>query len=274
MSPKAYLQSLDATRRRSRRRASRSTPNHWRTWCNVHIYMWRHGLLARGPRRRTRGPLRSAKLRRAVLSARRFDDVATSCGATEFLAEITNSPDEYGEWGYFLTIFGTPSDGRAVGLAARRHRINLHCFVLGEVRSLLTPAFPGAEPATSSRGSTAGLCFEAEEGNGSRWCDHCCPMPRRRGDPVPRRSFTATSPPGSRRADTDVDAVQAAFRTIELAYEGLAPARDVRRPAASLRDLVRDRTGASGRRALHAHDERCRRPLRRRTSRGWAAPTT
>ncbi len=158
----AYLQSLDGTQR-----AVAILPvdsDQWRTWCNVHIYMWRHGVLLEDLDAGRRAAALS--LVRASLSARGFDDVRDLMRCNEFLAEITNSPDEYGEWAYFLTIFGTPSADEPWGWQLDGHHINLHCFVLGD-QVALTPAFLGAEPCHIKSGAFAGLrVFEAEAQNG------------------------------------------------------------------------------------------------------------
>ena len=41
---RAFLDSLDDARR-GRRHCLPIDSEQWRTWCNVHIYMWRHGVL-------------------------------------------------------------------------------------------------------------------------------------------------------------------------------------------------------------------------------------
>ena len=38
----------------------------------------------------------------------------------ELLAELTGDHEAFGEWPYFVSIFGEPSGDRAVGLADRR----------------------------------------------------------------------------------------------------------------------------------------------------------
>jgi len=102
----AFLASLDG-----QQRAAVTFPvdaDEWREWCNVHIYLMRHGLLLEdlAPTQR----FAALELLRASLSDRGFDDVRDVMRFNEVLAEITGSVDEYGEWLYFLSIFGTPSD--------------------------------------------------------------------------------------------------------------------------------------------------------------------
>ena len=159
---RAFLDSLDGA---SRSKACLPIGSEqWRTWCNVHIYMWRHGVLLEDlkPSQRDAG----LALIRSSLSTRGFADVRDLMRCNEFLAEITNSPDEYGEWAYFLTIFGTPSNDEPWGWQLDGHHINLHCFVVGD-QMVLTPAFLGAEPCHIKTGQLTGLrVFEAEERNG------------------------------------------------------------------------------------------------------------
>ncbi len=158
----AFLDSLDSA---SRSKACLPIGSeHWRTWCNVHIYMWRHGVLLEDLSATQRDA--GLALIRSSLSTRGFSDVRDLMRCNEFLAEITNSPDEYGEWAYFLTIFGTPSNDEPWGWQLDGHHINLHCFVLGD-QMVLTPAFLGAEPCHIKSGQFTGLrVFEAEERNG------------------------------------------------------------------------------------------------------------
>ena len=84
----AYLQSLDAARR-----DAASLPvdaDEWRTWCNVHIYMWRHGLLLEDLDAAQRSA--ALGLLRASLSARGFDDVRDVMRFNEVLRRDHRQP--------------------------------------------------------------------------------------------------------------------------------------------------------------------------------------
>jgi hypothetical protein len=136
----------------------------FRRWCNVHIYLMRHGLLLED----LTEPQRAAALElvRASLSARGFGDVRDVMRFNEVLAEITGSVDEYGEWLYFLSIFGTPSPTEPWGWQLDGHHLNLHCFVLGD-QVVMTPAFLGSEPCVATTGRYAGMrVFDDEERRG------------------------------------------------------------------------------------------------------------
>jgi hypothetical protein len=147
----AFLETLTTTQR-----AAVTLPidsDAWRRWCNVHIYLMRHGLLLEDLDQRQReGAL---GLIRACTSARGFDNHRNVMRLNEHLAEITESPDEYGEWAYFISIFGTPSDDQPWGWQLDGHHLNVHCFMLGD-QMVMTPAFLGAEPCHAKSGRYAG----------------------------------------------------------------------------------------------------------------------
>ena len=46
------------------------------------------------------------------------------------LREITGRPDEFGEWFYWLSIFGEPSATEPWGFQFDGHHVNLNCFVI------------------------------------------------------------------------------------------------------------------------------------------------
>jgi Protein of unknown function (DUF3500) len=158
----AFLAALDPTQRQAVTFPVDS--DNWRRWSNVHIYLMRHGLLLEDldPRQR----IIALDLLRATLSARGFDEVRTVMRFNEVLAGITDSRDEYGEWAYFLSMFGVPSEDEPWGWQLDGHHLNLHCFVLGD-QVVLTPAFLGTEPCQVRSGPHAGLrAFDAETRNG------------------------------------------------------------------------------------------------------------
>ncbi len=154
----AFLATLDDAQRRTVTFPVDS--DEWRRWCNVHIYLFRHGLLLED----LTAPQRQAALEliRASFSIRGFDTVRDVMRFNEVLADISGSPDEYGEWAYFLSIFGIPSPDEPWGWQLDGHHLNLHCFVLGD-QLVMTPAFLGAEPCHVTSGPFAGARIFAEE---------------------------------------------------------------------------------------------------------------
>jgi hypothetical protein len=212
----AFLAALDTAQRRAV-----SFPidaDEFRQWCNVHIYLFRHGLLlddlAELPRQA------ALDVVRASLSARGFDNVRDVMRFNEVLAEITGSLDEYGEWLYFLSIFGTPSEDEPWGWQLDGHHLNLHCFVLGD-QMVMTPAFLGAEPCRALTGRYAGLTiFEDEERRGLEMVRSLSDEQARQAILYP--SIMSTELPPERSVPIDGQMMACAFQdNRRLDYEGL-----------------------------------------------------
>lgn len=84
----------------------------------------------------------------------------------EHVLEITSKTEEYGEWFYWVSIFGTPSPEQPWGWQIDGHHLNVNCFVLGD-QLVLTPGFMGSEPVLARSGKYAGTrVFAAEEEQG------------------------------------------------------------------------------------------------------------
>jgi hypothetical protein len=137
----------------------------WRRWNNTHPFILRHGLLLEtldGQQRE-----RALDLVRASLSQAGFQTARDVMRLNQTVGEITGSWDEYGEWLYWLSVFGTPSVDQPWGWQVDGHHLNLNCFVLGD-QMVLAPMFMGAEPTWAPPGTTyAGTrVFEAEEQGG------------------------------------------------------------------------------------------------------------
>ena len=58
---------------------------------------------------------------------------------------VSGSPDEFGEWPYFVSIFGYPGAGEPWGWQLDGHHLNVNCAVLDD-QIVLTPTFMGSEP--------------------------------------------------------------------------------------------------------------------------------
>ena len=166
----------------------------WRTWCNVHIYLRRHGLLLDDLRPGQRAA--ALELVRASLSARGFDDVRDVMRFNEVLREITGSDDEYGEWMYFLSIFGTPSTTEPWGWQLDGHHLNLHCFVLGRPDGA-HPGLPRRRAVPRGVRSHAGLrVFDAEEREAWPSCARSRPSRPDGPSSIPRSSAPTCHPSG------------------------------------------------------------------------------
>jgi hypothetical protein len=212
----AFLAALDPTQRDTV--TFPVDADEWRRWCNVHIYLMRHGLLLEDLAERQRNA--ALDLLRASFSARGFENVRDVMRFNEVLAEITASFDEYGEWAYFLSIFGTPSEDEPWGWQLDGHHLNLHCFVLGD-QMVMTPAFLGAEPCHAVSGRYAGLrVFDDEERHGLAMVRSLSAAQARQAILYP--SIMSTDVPPERAVPIDGQMMACAFQdNRRLEYEGL-----------------------------------------------------
>ena len=80
----------------------------------------------------------------------------------EHLAELTGLPDEFGEFFYWISVFGTPSSNAPWGFQIDGHHCNINCFVAGD-RMVLTPMLLGSEPVTAELGKYKGTTVLREE---------------------------------------------------------------------------------------------------------------
>lgn len=136
----------------------------WRAWSNIHVYTLRHGVLlnACSASQRERG----LDVLRATLSLSGFQSARDVMRLNDALAELTGRPEEYGEWYYWLSVFGQPSSTEPWGWQIDGHHLAINCFVLGE-QVVMTPAFMGSEPTAVETGRHAGTrVFAAEEARG------------------------------------------------------------------------------------------------------------
>ena len=136
----------------------------WRTWINVHMNHFRHGLMLED----LATDLRRLALRivEATLSARGYDQARTIMRINQLLAELSGDAEAFGEWPYFVSIFGTPADDLPWGWQIDGHHLCLNALVL-DGRLVLTPAFMGAEPRDVDSGALAGtFLFGPEEAAG------------------------------------------------------------------------------------------------------------
>lgn len=132
-----------------------------RMWFNIHPNVMRHGLMLAdlAPRQREA----ALRLMQATLSARGFAQARDIMRLNHMLIEITGRTDEYNEWFYFVTLFGTPSADAPWGWQVDGHHLCLNFFVLGD-QLVCTPSFMGSEPCSAAHGPLAGTAvFVPEE---------------------------------------------------------------------------------------------------------------
>ena len=135
-------------------------PN-WLRWNNTHPFILRHGTLLESLDDEQRQ--RALDLLAATFSTDGMQSARDIMRLNYTIGEITEQWDEYGEWVYWLSLFGTPSENQPWGWQIDGHHLNVNCLVLGD-ELVITPMFMGSEPTTAPFGKYAGTrVFEAEE---------------------------------------------------------------------------------------------------------------
>ncbi len=153
-----FIASLDAAQS-----AAVSFPVHsevWRHWSNIHRNVMRHGLCFAELTGRQR-ELAYAVMR-AGLGARAYDTARNAMRLNEHLADLTGLPEEFGEFFYWISIFGVPSPDQPWGWQIDGHHCNINCFVLGD-QMVLTPMLLGSEPVLAESGKYKGTTVLREE---------------------------------------------------------------------------------------------------------------
>lgn len=136
----------------------------WRTWSNIHPYLMRHGVSLRNLNDAQRDA--ALTLVRESLSVSGFVTARDVMKLNEHIRELTGRSEEYGEWYYWLSVFGTPSETQPWGWQIDGHHLIINCFVLGD-QIVLTPQFLGSEPVVAASGKYQGTrVFHAEEAAG------------------------------------------------------------------------------------------------------------
>ena len=139
------------------------TDDEWRRWANVHRYV-RQGVAFRDMDERQRGL--AIGLLQASLSAKGLKLSRDIMHLNETLAELTQRPDEYGEYLYWITVMGTPSATEPWGWQLDGHHLIINYFVMGD-QVVMTPTFMGSEPVFAESGKYKGtriLDAEREKG--------------------------------------------------------------------------------------------------------------
>ena len=136
----------------------------WRSWSNVHPWLMRRGVCLADLDGNQRE--RALSLLREAMSIAGFRTARDIMRLNEHVLEITGKGEEYSEWFYWVSIFGTPSPEQPWGWQIDGHHLNVNCFVLGD-QLVLTPGFMGSEPVLARSGKYSGTrVFAAEEEQG------------------------------------------------------------------------------------------------------------
>src|SRR5215831_8652581 len=85
----------------------------WQRWSNVHAFIMRHGLLLENLDSRMQE--NALEVMHSALSERGYATARDIMKLNYTIGEITQRWNEYGEWLYWLSIFGQPSPDRPWG---------------------------------------------------------------------------------------------------------------------------------------------------------------
>ncbi|HKS87472.1 MAG TPA: DUF3500 domain-containing protein [Pseudolabrys sp.] len=148
----------------------------WRRWSNIHRNLMRHGLCLSELTDTQRNL--AYDLLRAGTGARAYETARDAMRLNEHLAELTGLPEEFGEYFYWLSIFGDPSTHAPWGWQIDGHHCNINCFVMGD-QIVLTPMLLGSEPVRAESGIYKGTSvLQEEEAKGWAFMDALMPAQR------------------------------------------------------------------------------------------------
>ena len=155
---RAFLQSLDAAQKDEV--LFPVDDIEWRKWANQANY-YRDGLWFE----RMSEAQRSAafNLLAASLSAKGLKLTRDAMNLNATLGELNNNDfAKYGEWKYWLSIMGEPSETEPWGWQLDGHHLIINYVVIGD-QVVMTPAFWGAEPTVAEAGKFKGTVVLTEE---------------------------------------------------------------------------------------------------------------
>lgn len=136
----------------------------WRSWSNVHPFLMRHGQLIESLD--DAGREAALNLVRTTLSPSGFETARNIMRLNETIREITGSDEEYGEWLYWMSLMGEPSNDEPWGWQIDGHHLIINAVLLNG-QLVATPAFMGTEPVTADAGKYEGTTvFREEESRG------------------------------------------------------------------------------------------------------------
>jgi Protein of unknown function (DUF3500) len=155
---RAFLGSFSAIERAAARYPINGVE--WREWNNESRWMLRHGIcfedMTEGQKELGLGLLR------ASLSEEGFTSVQSGMRLNYTLGEEWTHPEVFGEWCYWLAIFGEPSETEPWGWQLDGHHLNVSCLVLGD-QIVMTPFFLGCEPSYAKAGRYQGTSLFVPE---------------------------------------------------------------------------------------------------------------
>jgi hypothetical protein len=132
----------------------------WRKWMNQHFYV-RQGTsfleMSEAQREAAFGLLR------ASLSAKGLQQTRDIMRLNHTLGELNHDDfEQYGEWRYYITVMGEPSEREPWGWQLDGHHAIVNYFVLGD-QVVMTPFFAGSEPVVATSGRFKGTSVLQDE---------------------------------------------------------------------------------------------------------------
>jgi hypothetical protein len=194
------------------------TSDAWRRWWNIHPFLMRHGLLLED----LAEPKRAAALRllEQTLSPSGYRTARDIMRLNHTVGEITGSWTEYGEWVYFISLFGQPSEHEPWGWQIDGHHLIVNCFVIGD-QIVITPVFMGSEPVVAETGIYSGTSvLQTEQDQGLEFVHSL--SAGQRGKAILYDSIFSDVLPPERGIGSDGRVQTAAFRdNMQVPYEGI-----------------------------------------------------
>ena len=133
----------------------------WRHWSNVPVgAVGRRGLSFRDMNEAQKAA--AFAMVRSGMSARGFEQARDIMRIDGYLAELLDDLDAYGEYLYFIDIFGEPSGTEPWGWQLDGHHLVSNYFVMGD-QVVMSPTFWGSEPVRVETGRYAGIEVLQEE---------------------------------------------------------------------------------------------------------------
>ena len=191
----------------------------WRRWWNIHPFLMRHGVLLED----LTDDQRQAALRlvESTLSASGARTARDIMRLNHTIGEITGSWTEYGEWVYFVSVFGEPSEHAPWGWQIDGHHLIVNCVVVGD-QVVITPVFMGSEPVVAETGIYKGTTVLQTEQNEGLAFIHALSAEQRK-TAILYDSIQSTVLPPERGIGSDGRVQTAAFRdNMLIPYEGIA----------------------------------------------------
>ncbi|HET6318500.1 MAG TPA: DUF3500 domain-containing protein, partial [Chloroflexota bacterium] len=190
----------------------------WRRWWNIHPFLVRHGVLLEQLTDQQRQA--ALWLVEQTLSASGFRTARDIMRLNHTIGEITGSWTEYGEWVYFVSLFGEPSEHEPWGWQIDGHHLIVNCFVIGD-QVVITPLFMGSEPVVAETGIYAGTSvLQIEQNQGLEFINSFNADQRRKA--ILYDSIFSDVLPPERGLGSDGRVQTAAFRdNMQVPYEGI-----------------------------------------------------